>query len=135
MYIHKKTLNNLFIYFSLVPLLAKDGLVIPFIALTALFLVGAIRAYEELLLSFKTRQDTIISILVSTIVHLSLYFIFYLYLIHIFRNIFVPYLFTFYLINKNKVVYILFCHSISTVFSSFILVSHAIVFVNCLARN
>ncbi|GFT50113.1 dolichyl pyrophosphate Man9GlcNAc2 alpha-1,3-glucosyltransferase [Nephila pilipes] len=39
--------------FSLVPLLAKDGLMIPFIALSGIFLLGALRAYEDLLLSFK----------------------------------------------------------------------------------
>ncbi|XP_055933650.1 dolichyl pyrophosphate Man9GlcNAc2 alpha-1,3-glucosyltransferase-like [Argiope bruennichi] len=43
--------------FSLVPLLAKDGLMIPFVALSALFLIGAIRGYEDLLLSLKTQSS------------------------------------------------------------------------------
>ncbi|GBN12324.1 hypothetical protein AVEN_250725-1 [Araneus ventricosus] len=43
--------------FSLVPLLAKDGLMIPFVALCALFLIGAIRGYEELLLSLRTKSS------------------------------------------------------------------------------
>ncbi|KAG8195219.1 hypothetical protein JTE90_027960 [Oedothorax gibbosus] len=48
--------------FSLVPLLAKDGLIIPYIALSSLFLIGAIRAYEDLLISFKTQQSKIASL-------------------------------------------------------------------------
>ncbi|KFM67246.1 hypothetical protein X975_19476, partial [Stegodyphus mimosarum] len=41
--------------FSLVPLLAKDGLIAPFFALSALFLIGALRSYEDLLISFKNQ--------------------------------------------------------------------------------
>ncbi|GIY44283.1 dolichyl pyrophosphate Man9GlcNAc2 alpha-1,3-glucosyltransferase [Caerostris darwini] len=52
--------------FSLVPLLAKDGLMIPFIALSALFLIGAIRAYEDLLFSFKNKSSTYASLLFFT---------------------------------------------------------------------
>ncbi|XP_054720074.1 dolichyl pyrophosphate Man9GlcNAc2 alpha-1,3-glucosyltransferase-like [Uloborus diversus] len=49
--------------FSLVPLLAKDGLIIPYVALSSLFLIGVIRAYEELLLSFKSKQTSVASLL------------------------------------------------------------------------
>ncbi|GFX48351.1 alpha-1,3-glucosyltransferase [Trichonephila clavipes] len=64
--------------FSLVPLLAKDGLMIPFMALSALFIIGAIRAYEDLILSFKNNAKFSslafgISILGSLILIIAMY--------------------------------------------------------------
>ncbi|GFY42887.1 dolichyl pyrophosphate Man9GlcNAc2 alpha-1,3-glucosyltransferase [Trichonephila inaurata madagascariensis] len=64
--------------FSLVPLLAKDGLMIPFMALSALFIIGAIRAYEDLILSFKNNAKFSslafgISVLGSLILIIAMY--------------------------------------------------------------